>query len=53
MNSQKTSSRQDPPKREYISPALQIYGNLAQITAMNGMTGIRDAAGGGNHNTRP
>lgn len=33
MNTQETPSQLEEPKKVYLSPVVQIYGTLAQITA--------------------
>jgi hypothetical protein len=50
MNSQ-TLSAPGSPKQVYARPALQIYGNLAQITSSGGVSGKQDGGGSGNHNS--
>jgi hypothetical protein len=50
MNQQKGSSQQEPSKRTYASPTLQIYGSLAEVTmSVNKGATNTDA---GKHNTR-
>lgn len=50
MNTQKTPSQPEQPKKIYISPALQVYGTLAQVTA-NISSGTRASDNGNNKNT--
>ena len=49
----KQSRAPEGRKKAYSRPELQMYGNLAQITAAVGMTGNMDGGSGGNNKTQP
>lgn len=42
MDSQEKSLVQDNGKKKYVTPELQIYGNLSQLTGQVGRVGASD-----------
>ena len=53
MTNRLASSKGDgPAKKPYESPRLEVYGDIREVTNIQGMTGSFDGAAHGNNKTQ-